>query len=758
MIHDFPPDTDARLVIVRGLMALLPAHARPDLTFSTNRHEKTITQARVVFAPSSIVTGRWVANWAARAFPDDENTLAPYIKRLNALWKGDITPFLNAIDQMDSIAATLVVNRSLQNSLSVMAERHALDTQIQSGADVAPETLKAVMKDIPPQGEIKRLYARRLLRHALDARDAEAALIVARAMDEDPELDRLLYHRLQRELVIRPDAIYSFVRTRVGVGGTSGSPDPPWAERLKVAALASLRVAIIDGDAETVINWLKLIAREPAGYDLGEIVHNGILAAQERARTEPELAQSLVLLAVKRDPAALEKLLADDALLAAIPNTLGVALRGGQGDPLCLMQTYGVEVFLVALTRALATRSPDLFTSTTMELVWSIYTGASVASAPTATSTIPTVSGSHRATHIIDELASSGASWLPAGALETLLGAMLRDRRDDLSHGIIHQISRRPDFLAIFIAAISSSERSDSDSLALIAQRISVGDFTQQEAVDVYVGLLTTWEWRRSALEIMEQLARAIQQHPHLDVSTEVIWHLLGVSAEMKEELIARVALRRLTGDLDALDDAPVLVEDLQRLMAFTTWNNVLRAQLLTWWRGYVHEQTTAGLQRIDKAFSEALAESRHSLDDLRIVVQSVLAFRRMLGKRSLSQFADDVTTAYGILQGLAESFDPTPKRPINFDPATVRLEMDARAEELSPHELKILANNFKELAQLIATMADNRSKATLMRRGDDVDRQLMSGDQQPHSAVDALKWMAGYLSGTQEKDDTETE
>jgi hypothetical protein len=162
--------------------------------------------------------------------------------------------------------------------------------------------------------------------------------------------------------------------------------------------------------------------------------------------------------------------------------------------------------------------------------------------------------------------------------------------------------------------------------------------------------------------------------------------------------------------------------------------------------------QTTAHLQRIDRT----LADSRHALDDLRIVVQSVIAFRRMLGKRSLAQFAEDVATTYAILQGLAESFDPTSKRPASFDPATIRLELDARAEELSPHELKILANNFKELAQAITAMADNRSKASLIRRGDDVDRQLMTGEQQPHSAVDALKWLAGYLGGTQDKPDAD--
>ena len=90
---------------------------------------------------------------------------------------------------------------------------------------------------------------------------------------------------------------------------------------------SSLRVAILDGDAETAINWLRSIAREPASYGLGEIVHNSMLSAQERAHTEPELAQALILLAVKRDPAALEALLADEALLAALPNGLGEALR-----------------------------------------------------------------------------------------------------------------------------------------------------------------------------------------------------------------------------------------------------------------------------------------------------------------------------------------------------------------------------------------------------------------------------------------------
>ncbi len=768
MIHDFPPDTDARMTIIKGLMALLPAQARPDLTFSTNRHEKTMTQARIVFAPGSAVTGRWIANWQTKAFGDDEVLASTYIKRLLALWKGDLNAFLNAIDQMGSVAGTLMNTRNLQNSLTVMAERHALDAQIIAGEEVPPEALKTVMRDIPPEGDLQILYARRLLDQALDARDADAALIVARAMDQDPVLDRVIYADLERDLRSRPDAVYSFMRTRLGAGTDL---DERWAERLKVAALTSLRVAILDGDAETTINWLRLVAREPASYGLGDVVHYGILAAQERARSEPDLAQALVLLAVKRDQAALDILLADDALLAAIPNELGSALRSGEGDPAWLLQTYGVEVFLVALSRALDAQCPDLFTAATMDQVWSLYTSgagnpSSLASAPAGSAQTGNGNGNgsisvspYSAEQIIKRLTTGSTTWLPTAALEALLSGMLRDKRDDLSHQVIHQASTRSDFLTIVVSAISQSERSDSEALALIAQMMAVGDLSQQQSVDVYVGLLNAWDWRPEDLGIMEQLARSVQQHANVEISAEVLWNLLAVAGALKESFITRVALRQLTNDLETVEDEELLVEDLQRVLPLVAWDTSARAQILTWWRAFVRDLATARLQRIDKALSDGQGqEAKRPLEDLRTVVQTMIAFRRMLGKRSFSQFAEDVTTTYALLQGIAESFDPSPKRQAAFDPTTIRLEMDARAEELSPHELKILANNFKELAQLVSTMADNRSKATLMRRGDDVDRQLMTGETQPHSAVDALKWIAGYLSGTQEKSDETTE
>src|SRR5664279_3353275 len=145
---------------------------------------------------------------------------------------------------------------------------------------------------------------------------------------------------------------------------------------------------------------------------------------------------------------------------------------------------------------------------------------------------------------------------------------------------------------------------------------IAVGDLTQQEAINVYVGLLIAWDWRDSALEIMEQLARAIQ-HPNVEIQADALWNLLAVAGNMKEEFITRVALRRLMVTVEALEDDEQIVDDLLRLTTLLAWSGAARAQLLTWWRGHVRAQTTTRLQRIDKELSDG-NETKRSLEDAR--------------------------------------------------------------------------------------------------------------------------------------------
>ena len=77
--------------------------------------------------------------------------------------------------------------------------------------------------------------------------------------------------------------------------------------------------------------------------------------------------------------------------------------------------------------------------------------------------------------------------------------------------------------------------------------------------------------------------------------------------------------------------------------------------------------------------------------------------------------------------------------------------------EEL-PVELRpVLSTNLKELAQIVTTLSENRSKPSLIRSDDSVERQLVKGEQEPQSALDVMRWLSGYLDGVQ-KDDISTD
>jgi len=651
-----------------------------------------------------------------------------------------------------------------------------LGARLDADSPSSIDLLKQIMKSNPPSDdERKRRYLERLIDDALATRDAESAQIAAAHMDADPALDAGLWTQLDAALTTEPDAVYAFVRARLSAGtaappvpsafpsptaapptpsaiSTSGGAssttlDARWLARLRAAGLASLQVAISDGDTDTVVNWLKLVAREPAAYGLSDLLHQGLLAARTRAVSEPMLARGVLALSIKRDPEAARLFLSDHALLDVLPNNIGQVFRDGQGDAIALLQMHGAEVFAAALTRAANAAQPDLFTPPVVEAIWGLASG-------TTTQTIPHYLPDYAPNNVIAAWIRTGANWLPDPALRMVLSLALHNHRDDVFLALAGRLSEQDRTLALLADGLIGSDRGVNDVMSLIAQLTAMGALTTQAAIDLDVLLLTAWDWSRSALPVMAQITRTTQAHPTVTAAAAVWWRLLDIAADVRDEAIARVALRRLTADLDDGDDTPhsddgALTEALLRLHPLATWNPTLRTAFMTWWRGFARAQAQARLQRLDKLF-----EGKRTLEELRAVLETVIAFRKMIGKRPLKDFIVDIETTFRVLGALGEAFDPSPRRPFAFDATAIREELDARGAELSESELKILTHTLKELANVLGSLGDNRSKASLMRRGEDVDRQLTTGEQPPHSAVDALKWISGYLSGAHDRAD----
>ena len=613
-------------------------------------------------------------------------------------------------------------------------ERDALDKRIVAGETVAVEELKAALSGDSNLTDEQRLtYAQRLLEEALVTRDAEIGSFVAELMDSDAKIDQALGALLNENLADQPDAVYVFIRAHL-----NEKVEKRWTSRLKMAALFSLRVAINDAGSDTIISWLTLIAREPASYDLNDVLHYGILAAQERAHTDPELARQLVVLAAKRDPANLDVLLNDSAFMTALPNNIGRTLRDMDGDPLATLQNRGPEIFLVAMARAARARAGIMFTPASITKIWELFTSDQPASL---------LPPQYQAQSIVQEWVQAGHEFLTPEGLETILVLMLTSRRDDLLQTMFSQPEMAQTLLPMLVPALERAQWTINEALDLIG-RLLVGNLiTSDQAAEMYVGMLTGLQWSKESLPLMQQLARLMQQYPALALSSSVLWNLLGAASEAKDEFIARVAIKRLVSTLESIADDAELLDTLKRMANQTQWSEGVRQYITAWWRSYARNQPLNHLNKLDKAL-----DGKRALEHERDIVQTLIALRKMLGQRSLQAFAAEVHAAFSVLEALSESFDPNAKRQVNFDPLTVRDELDARGDQIPPEERQVLSNNLKELAQLIAEMADNRTKSNLIRRGDDLDRDLMSGEQTPHSAVDAMKWLAGYWGASTEK------
>ncbi|MBZ0296682.1 MAG: hypothetical protein K8L99_29240 [Anaerolineae bacterium] len=742
LVDDFEGDYQARTAWIQGLMALLPPPARADLTFATHVTLPYPLPVRVIFTPETKPSGRWTTS-------EDLPTglTSPYVRLLDEIWQSDSESLLHRLREAEPLAEAILPGMELNEGLNKYTEQVQLYHRVYKGEEVPDEQLKMILNDdlvLPP--ELHQRYSERLLLHALDERDTEAALIVAQQMDHDPELDQQLNSILVEALEDRPDAVYVFIRTRLN---DAMETSPVWVERLQIAALHSLRVAITAGDGATIINWLRLIAREPVHYGLGEILRQGIYAAQTRAHEDGELARQLLVLAVKRDPGALDTLLADKQLLATVPDNLGRALREYSGDAMFTLNNRGPELFLVVMARAASAQSPTLFTIETIDHIWKLYIAGQTFNLPEH----------FQPEAIVNAWTDTGADWLPVETVEHIATLMLADGRDELFHKMAAQLGERlPHMLATIL---QNSQRNVTDLIAVLNQLINSGTITPQTAVEIDTALLEIREWRQNAMPLVEQIARLVQQNPTLDIPAETVWKLLDMASTSRSDAVARVASRQLFNDMEARfqeeDNEPealnFIPDTLLRLFEQLQWSSATRQSVLNWWRDLVRSQPLGRLGRLEKSM-----DGKRLLEDPRDILQSTLAFRRMLGKRSLEEFARDINTAFSVLEDLSDSFDPSPRRPVKFDVETIRGELNAQKDAMTDQEWRILATNFRELAQLIGEMGDHRSKANLMRRGENIDRQLMAGEQHPDSAVDAMKWIAGYLDGVQDRDENESD
>jgi hypothetical protein len=599
-----------------------------------------------------------------------------------------------------------------------------------SSADLLTR-LSALSADDP----VRITLVQTLFRQCLNDGNPNAALALAQLLDEDEALDRALYRLFDEALHTQPDAVYRLVRLRLAAG-----LDEDWLFRLRQAALAALHIAITDGDVDTVLNWLAHIAREPVAHNLRDVLHHGILAARTRVHEDVRLARGIVLLALKHDAEALNVLLADAAVLEMLPEDLRLLLQG-EGDATALLSAYGSDVFLAVLGRAAAQRQGGVFFVEVIEQAWHFYING-------AGATLPLV---FQPAQMAAAWAENDGSWLANAAFDRLFALALRDSHDTLVAVFAKHLAQQSNMLPRFTGIIRYSQRPAGEIVTLLNIWQSQGLLEQAEVAALLEMLASGMDWSKDAAPFANHWVRLVQSNPAAVEDDERLWQILSSAVEHEDELVVRTAIRPLTARLESIEDEPLLVAALQRMIHLVGDYETCCGFVMEWWLDFVARQPTARLSRIQRALETG---RERELGDYQAVIATTSALRRMMGKRTLKQFAEDVHLTLAALELVMNAFDGEVRRDFEFEPAAMRRELELRQTELNDQERQILASDLKELAHLIGVLGDHRSKASLIRREEEVDRHLLLGDQLPHGGVDVLKWMAGFLGGLQNGSD----
>lgn len=737
LISNFPGKTEERLTLLQGLMALLPAPARADLTFCTHNPRVTdLTPGRVAFGVAKRSNRRTV-DWAQRHTSLDSVAWSPYVELLAGWWQGRTSDVLDAVDHFDPLVHAAAYDGDLIDRLGEITRQYTFHTRVAAEDEtVTIDDLKQALGDAErlPQ-HWRRHYTGLLLDYALENRDPEANALIAGQMDADPDLDADLQTRMGDTLRDAPDLVYVFVRQRLAAG-----VDPRWLRRLRNAAQSSMNVALDSENPELIASWLRLIAREPNRFELDTVLRDGLRAAVPFGYDDSEFALSLLVIAARFHAGVLDEMLNDAALMDALLPGYRQAFTDFDPDALAELQNHSTSLFLAALKRAADAQQRSAFEAGAVERLWALYTGDKKYN----------VNAPYTPDAILQTCAQTGAGWMPDSGLETLLGVLLENRDDKLFPVFTARLAEE-NMLGVHLArALIQSGVNVNRALDTTAMLVSSNKLPTDEAVSVYIMLLESWGWNENTQPIMESLARLLTQNADLIVPEIMLNQLLESAAELRDDASARVAALRLLGTHENETDEEALAAVVQRIFSLVAWSGPAREAVLVWWRSFVQDQPTARLTRLDKA----LEGSRVTEDALQ-TLRSVAALRRVIGKRDVHTFAQDVSTAYEVLETLSEAFEPSARNaPGNFEPQTVRALLATMTQELSPQQRQILANSLKELANVVAHMGDTRTRAGLGRTKDALDRQFSKGEQTPQSAIDAMKWIAGYLGGNHNQDE----
>lgn len=566
-----------------------------------------------------------------------------------------------------------------------------------------------------------------LFEQALVTRETRIYPAIVQQLERSELLSARLAPILERNLKTCPDCVYGFMRIWAS-GAVELAPD--FLDTLWASAQSALEVAIATRDAETILSWLRLIAREPAYYQLGEVLRAGIRQTVPLAYHDEHLAQRLIVLTVRFAVEMVEELLNDASFIIGLPSAFQNGLTHGDPQGLAEIRAVSNKLFLVAMQQALKHKHVKAFEQGGLTAVLELD------QAETPLTTEPP----YRPRDLVMVCIQHGCEWLSGEVLIELGRYLLvKNHRVEFRQLCENLAKRRrlvgllPQMLAHPVVGVNRMV--DTFSMIFASEILPA-----QDLITLVLRLLDEIGWNKETSPLMEMLVRVVEEYPNqVQVLPETYFTLMTNAEKLNREDLAQFATLQLLHGTREMGDEGHLPRAKQ-VFEQINWSASAVQVYLKWYREFANQQSTARLNALLKGLNGA-----RIFEPIREVLHGILAVRRVMGKMDLANLSQQVDLTYHVLLAFSEAFDPE-QRSVKIDLPTVECQLKDLTKGASIQEREILADSLVRLATLISTLSDKRTKPGIGRRAEEVDRQLMSGKQEPVSALDMMKWMAGYL------------
>lgn len=745
-IVNSPPDIDLRLRFVQGLLTLLPPPARIGITFATYVQDPLSAPVQIKFlnqpaVPLQHLVYDWQTGKILSAIPEDT-----YSRYIIAQFRLDPAA---VVEQTAHLARTAVWRaahkENLGRALAWVARRAALDQTVREGQPADRETVMAILSEDPTlPDDLRLIYARHLLAFTLALEETESADIIPTIAVTNPALAEAVAVQL-RAAIDNQQArvVYSLLeRWLLRVPETASLS---WYPVIQQAAIAHLSNLIVQQRIHETVEFIACLQQAHPALHLSEVISEMVAAIQPAARSYPEVAQALFLLAVEMlAENELHRLLSDTLFTRQLPRPTQVALaylepEPRQPAPPQLLELgarpYGDGYHMLVLARltewAMYLQRPELIDTAALQ---ALLVMAQSSRAKQFDSLIQRVVEDFSQFPFIQVLEPAGKRVL----VQLLLQMHDFDRAVGLLEFYQHNVFR-PELLGDFARLAGDvfyMSPLPNEQLAEALSHLEGSQIRPEPRAMIFCGALLNRQWADNQEYAARRLTTMIFNDNSLIkvIGYDNALRLLEFHARQRNALdTLRVAAALVDNSLDLGEKGAVY---LTQMWPSITWDAEVADAALELLRRYLRGIPLEQIPKLLAYFEEELGA--HIADALRATYLIRLA---MGGRASLTRFVDDVHTAAQLFVDLATTYHTNKEPPPNH---RLRRELDTMTGGLSEGERRQVAHNTYYITRQVIELGRDR---TQKQGRQPVEELLIQGKITPKSGVDLLRFTGGHFA-----------